>query len=517
MMLWHNTNSVRALLQAAVAAGTAVIVTVVAVSAVADPVGAPLGASCPALYVLGVQGPDETSPDAAPTTDTGALGQLFGPLDANAGALVQRAYVRYGYRDDGTALPYDQAVSDADQRLEAMARDVEQRCPATRIAAAGYGQGAAAVAAFAHRVGGGADPIPAGAVAGIALLADPHRAPGAPVFPGRPGQATPDPAPGATGTATGQVQLVTTTPAGAGIDQNPTPTGQDTSFGSLTGRVADLCAAGDMTCDTPAGSPLAQTIHNIAAQSDLRDPVSAIATTAQALAATAWKTAAGVVTEDLSGDSLDQLSYQPTKSLGQRLAEASDPNTPVPGPDQALAVLFRLGTIGFNTVVSVAQKVFTPATIAELATVGMANPVAAIADLGTKVAGAVAELIPPQTALGWVDQAFDAISSTVTDNTQLYQLAARTQYSDTAGRQGSYTSVPATTSGDPPLTAVADWFTALAHDLGDRTGQTSTAPLAASPPPDSSSATEPSTTDSPSPTAPDSSAAPMSGTTDPFG
>ncbi|MCM6774413.1 cutinase family protein [Nocardia sp. CDC159] len=418
---------------------------------------APIGPTCPALYVLAVQGPDETSPDADPSSDTGALGHLFTTLLSETGDLVQRVYVRYTEYE-----PYEQASAAAATRLESIAHDIIDRCPTTKIAATGYGQGAVPVATFARRIGTGASPISADTIAAVALFAHPQRPAGAPVLVGAPTQDTPGPVPGTSGTAIASVRLTNQAPQGEGIDQNATAGG---GYGTLTGRVADFCSPGDMTCDTPPGSPLAQTVRNIAAQSDIRDPVAAIATVAQALAATAWKTAAGVVTEDLSGTSLDQLSYQPSKSLGQRLAEASDPSTPMPGPDQALAVLFRLGTIGLNTVVTVAQKVLTPATIAELATIGLANPAAAIANLGAKVAGAIAELIPPQTALGWVNQAFDAITTTVTDQSQLYSLAMQTQYSDTAGRHSAYTSTPADPSGKSPLTVAANWFAAAAHDL----------------------------------------------------
>ncbi|MBF6331803.1 cutinase family protein [Nocardia transvalensis] len=434
---------------------------------------APIEGACPALYAVGVQGPEETAPDADLSSDSGALGQLFTPLLAHAGDLVQRVYVRYGHSEQGDEQPYDQATDTAATQLESIARDIVHRCPQTKIAAAGYGQGAVPVSVFAQRVGAGTGPVPADAVAAVALFANPQRPVGSPVLVDKPGQTTPGRVPGTSGNNVASIRLTEQGPAGAGIDQSRT---KIADYGALTGRVADFCSPGDMTCDTPPGSPLARTVRNIADQSDFRDPVAAISTVAQALSAIAWKTAAGVVTEDLSGSSLDQLSYQPTKSLGQRLAEASDPSTPMPGPGQALAVLFRLGTIGLNAVVSVAQKVLTPATIAELATIGLANPAAAIADLGVKVAGAVAELVPPQTALGWVDQAFDAIQSTVTDQSQLYSLAMQTQYSDTAGRHGAYTTVPANPQGEPPLTVAADWLIAAARDTAAAVGTPRPAP-----------------------------------------
>ncbi|MFE3757947.1 cutinase family protein [Nocardia tengchongensis] len=414
---------------------------------------------CPALYIFGVQGTDEGPSDAAPTTDTGALGQFFTPLLAQAGTTVQRAYVRYGYTDDGTETPYQQAVADAADLLGKDAVEVVQRCPETRIAVAGYGQGAAAVSAFARSIGTGIGPVNPDKIAGIALFANPNRADKA-VLPGRPGQTTPAAAPGTSGSAVAQITLTDSGTGGSGIASNIA-----IDYGSLAGRVADFCTSGDLSCGSTSDTPLTKTVKNIAAQSDTKDPIAAISTIAQALAATVWKTTVGVVTEDLSGTSLDQLSYQPTKSLGERLAEASDPNTPTPGISDALSVLFRLGSIGLNTVVSIAQKVFTTSTISELATVGMADPVAALASLGTKFVGAVAELIPPQTALGWVNQAFSAITSTVTNDSDLYNLATYTQYSDTAGRHDSYTSAAADPSGTAPLTAAATWFAALARDI----------------------------------------------------
>lgn len=467
-----ESNSIRPVsrkLRAAMCGAAVVITSTFGVGGIRAEV--PIGEVCPALYVLGVQGSDEAPSDAAATTDSGALGQFFTPLLAQAGDLVQRSYIRYGYSDDGAALPYEEAVTVASGHLSASATEIVQRCPSTRIAAAGYGQGAAAVSVFARDVGAGNGPADPDRVAGVALFANPTRS-GSAILPGRSGQTTPNAAPGTSGTEVSRIQFSdATATAGSGIASQAA-----VDYGRLAGRVADFCTSGDLTCDAPSDTPLTATVKNIAAQSDTRDPVSAISTIAQALAATAWKTMVGVVTEDLSGTSLDKLSYEPTKTLGQRLTEASDPNTPMPGLSDALSVLFRLGTIGLNTVVSVAEKVFTTSTITELATVGLVNPVAALASLGSKLVGAVVDLIPPQTALGWVNQAFTAITTTVTDSSDLYTLATRSEYSSTDGRHGSYTSASANSAGVAPLPLAANWFAALARDIS-QTKPATTAPV----------------------------------------
>lgn len=490
----HPSTTRTPMLRRAVAMVLALVTVLVAgVGAVSADTGVPLGGRCPSLHALGVQGSEEAAPDAAITIDSGALGLVFGPLSAAAGDLVQRAYVPYGRASDGTVLPYDTAVTAAAERLETMAGEIVQRCPATKVAAAGYAQGASAVAQFAERVGAGNALVGADQVAGIALLANPNRDIDTPVLPGRPGAITPSAAPGTLGQKVAEIALLNPPLSGAGI----TPGQRSNDYGELTGRVADLCVPGDATCDAPVAGPLATAAENIAARSDLRDPIAAVSTIAQALSATVYTTAVNVVNEDLTGTSLDQLSYQPAEPLGQRLAEASDPNTTPPGPNDALAALFKIGTIGLNAVISVARKMFTPATIAELATVGMANPAVAVGALGAKVATAVVELIPPQTASRWVNETFTAITSTITDRSDLYTLAGSAQYSDTTGRHGSYRTVPATPNGRSSLTVTADWFTALARDLA-ATGTPSAPPQSTA----RSTPTTPATTSSSSPAAP---------------
>ncbi|WP_280426693.1 cutinase family protein [Nocardia carnea] len=451
---------------------TRVFVAVTAISVTANAVGvaaavpssvlaAPDSGACPQLFVIGVQGAEESSPGAAANSDTGALGQVFGPLRAAAGDSVARTYVPFRETNPEDAAGYDAAVTDTAQQVETYAADLVQRCPETRIAAAGYAQGASAIAAFATDVGAGRSDVPADRVAGIALLANPSRAVGTPTIPGRPHSATPSAAPGTHGQHTTAVSFGNTRVTGGGI----VAAAQAPDFGALTGRVADLCVPGDATCDTTPGGPLATTVAHLTARTDHRDPVAAISTLAAALAGTAFTTSVEMINNDLTGNSLDQLAYNPTKSLGERLAEASAPGEIPAGPDQALAALFKLGTIGLGTIVTVARTVFTPATFAELAAIGLANPAAAVAVLGTKVAAAVVELIPPQTALGWVNDAFDAVTSLVTDPADLYAVAGSASYSSTIGRHGSYRTNTTSPGMPSAFAAVAEWFTAVDRDL----------------------------------------------------
>ncbi|MFD4351568.1 cutinase family protein [Nocardia sp. NPDC058518] len=439
--------------------------------------------TCPVLYVLGVQSSEEGAATSVDTGDSGILGQAFGRMANTAGGAIERSYIVFG-SEVGSAT-YSAAVTAAADQIEQRTTEVIDRCASTRIAVAGYAQGASAASTFAENIGTGRSRVPADKVAAVALLANPSRRAATSALPGTDNASVPSAAPGTNGANVATISLTNTGLSGAGIAATATPI----SFGTLVGRVADLCVAGDATCDVQSGSPLLTAVSNIADQTEGKDPVAAIATVAQALASTAFSTAVGVVNDDISGTSLDQVSYSPSQTLGQRLAAASSPTAATVTESDALSALFKVGTIGLNAVISVAQKVFTATTIAELAAVGLSNPAAAVAVLGTKVAEAVVDLVPPQSLSTWVNDAFDAITTTITDTQDLYETSATAQYSDSTGRRSTYSTIPATTNGQTPLTVTAAWFVALGRDIaasepaiapttpGSATATTTTPPL----------------------------------------
>ncbi|MEU0500887.1 cutinase family protein [Nocardia sp. NPDC005998] len=461
-----------------VAFTVAVVTAGTAVAQPSDPVGPTTNitiGTCPALYALGIQGTGESSPDAAPTTDTGMLSTVFMPMLAKASqpGLVDRAYVPYesgfGGVTAGGAASYAESVTGGLARLRSMAKDVADRCAETRFAIVGYSQGAHVASMFAQEVGQGHGVITPDRVAAVALFADPTRNPGAPLFPGSPGKATPDPAPGTSGDQIASIAALPQEPAsGGGIGPERD---KAANFAALTGRVASFCAAGDLACDAPEGAPILKAVASIAGQTKLSggDPIASLVSIAQALAFTSIKTATEVVNQDVQGSSLANLSISPKKSISQRLADAADPRTPLDAP-AALRALLRVGTIGLNAVVTVVKAVINPATITQLATAGLSDPVSGILLLGTKLLGALTQLVPPTTGVRLVTQAFDAVVQNITDNSDLLNVTTWVRYWDTVQRHGAYGSTAVTATGAAPTRFVADWFAAVAHDLADKFG-----------------------------------------------
>nr|WP_327204039.1 cutinase family protein [Rhodococcus pyridinivorans] len=431
-----------------------------------------LVSDCPDLYVLGMQGTTETSPDAPVKVDTGMLSNIMGPLLDQArelGASVDRAYVPYpgsfGGLTPGGTESYVESVTAGEENLSLAAQKVLSQCPSAKLAVVGFSQGAHAASNFLRSVGKGSGAVPAHSVAAGALFGAPTRSPGSGLFPGT-SQTAPSPVPGTRGEAVKALSSVSfTAPEGGGIGPIADLT---SSYGSLSGRVSSWCQGGDLACDAPANAPVVRAVVNVAGQVEVGgDPFVAISTVGRALASTAFKTAVDVVNQDIQApkSALSALSVQPKKTISQRLAEASDPRATPPTGQEVTAALMKVGLIGINAAVTVVKKVLTPETIAAVAAAGLANPAAAFGVLAAKTVSVLPELVPPATSQRLVRQAFQVVQNEVKANRDAFDLVAMTTVRNVAAEHGSYGSVPATASGQAPTRFAASWLAAVASDL----------------------------------------------------
>ncbi|WUA12631.1 cutinase family protein (plasmid) [Nocardia sp. NBC_01377] len=426
---------------------------------------------CPVLLAIGVQGPGQASADGSDTTDSGLLGEVLRPLATAPEGTVERVYVRFAATlngvgtDEAGQSPYQRSIAAGVTELNRVAAEFVARCPQGRIAVLGNAHGAQVASQFAQQTGRSGAGVPADKVAAVVLFGDPDRDANTPLLPGASGRSVPNPAPGTTGDAvTALAGLVQQPATGAGINTARSTT--RSGYGSLSGRVASFCAAGDLACDTPTDAPILRVVDNIlgTAEDSGGDPLRALASVTQALAFTAIKTVTSVVNNDVSGTSLSSVSLSSQTSLAQRVAEASDPRTPL-NIDNVMKAVLKIGTIAVNAVVTVAKTVLTPANITEIAAAGLSNPAAGLAVLGTKLLGALPQLVPPSTATRLVGQAFTAVTSTVTDNTGLIDTTNWVRYSDALASRGTYKSDPVTATGQSPVQYATAWLQALTDDL----------------------------------------------------
>ncbi|WP_280204002.1 cutinase family protein, partial [Nocardia farcinica] len=167
-------------------------------------------------------------------------------------SLIARSYISYPASFGGApgtgggTDPYAASASAGLNTLLAESERVAGICPGTSQAIVGYSQGAQVVSGFAQMVGAGEGPVAPARVAAVILYSDPDRAPGSPVIAGRPGQTIPDAPPGTSGAAVSRVSLSSAVASGGGI---ATTSGVD--YGELTGRVANICVEGDLSCAAP--------------------------------------------------------------------------------------------------------------------------------------------------------------------------------------------------------------------------------------------------------------------------
>lgn len=449
-------------------------------------------AGCPALMVYGIQGTGQSSEHASPDQDNGFLSLVLGPL-ADGKTPVERKYVPYdagfGGAVPGGSKPYDESVMGAVNTGKRWVNEFTQRCPDARVAFVGYSQGAHAARLLATEVIEGKTKISTDDIAAVATFGDPTRPKGAPLFPGAPGQVTPSPVPGTAGEAVSKVAAAAVPVAeGGGIGPSKDV---DADLSELAGRYMSFCTPGDLSCDAPSDAPIVRLVTNMAGQSTLNkdDPVATLTSLGEALALTTVKTAVPLINEDVQApeNNLESLSYQPQQTLSSRLADASDPRSPMPTIDEGLRALWKVGTIGLNAVRTMVRTVATPETIGQVVMAGATNPAAIIGVLAPKVAQAAVELVPPATTQRWVSEAFSTFQSEFEDNEELFSVTSALKLFNTAAKHGSYGTVAATPTGAPPTKFVTEWLRAAAQDLAKPNGSGST-----------SSSTPEATTSSPS-------------------
>lgn len=442
-------------------------------------VALPEGQECPLVQLVAVNGTTESSKNSETDADTGWMARVVRPVVRAANAdgqdRIARTYVPYpasfgGFVPSEDQSSYAKSVTVGIDNGKKLIAETVERCPETKIFVAGYSQGAQVASAIARDIGAGNGPVEPDQFAGAALMSDPTRAMGAPVFQGGASRSTPGAVPGTEGTSVAAVGVAAGAPVPEGRGISPNTAAAD--FGAVADRVASFCVPGDLACDTPTDSDLFQVVANIAGQSETGgDPVQALLNVATVTGQSVLFTAAETISEDISysdgtGFTIAQASRGNTTLA--RMARYSDP-TRAQNPADQTAMLIEAGTklagMALGASITVAKKTLTLENIAQIALAGAANPAAGAAVLIGQLAVNATDVVTPATVDSGLRRVAGEIEHTVTDTAGLVDMATKTQTWNTIDSHGAYDRIPFSVSGQSPAALTQQWVLAAANDL----------------------------------------------------
>jgi len=442
-------------------------------------VALPKGQECPLVQLVAVNGTTESSKNSETDADTGWMARVVRPVVRAANAdgqdRIARTYVPYpasfgGFVPSEDQSSYAKSVTVGIDNGKKLLAETVERCPETKIFVAGYSQGAQVASAIARDIGAGNGPVEPDQFAGAALMSDPTRAMGAPVFQGGASRSTPGAVPGTEGTSVAAVGVAAGAPVAEGRGISPNTAAAD--FGAVADRVASFCVPGDLACDTPTDSDLFQVVANIAGQSETGgDPVQALLNVATVTGQSVLFTAAETISEDISysdatGFTIAQASRGNTTLA--RMARYSDP-TKAQNPADQTAMLIEAGTklagMALGASITVAKKTLTLENIAQIALAGAANPAAGAAVLVGQLAVNATDVVTPATVDSGLRRVAGEIEHTVTDTAGLVDMATKTQTWNTIDSHGAYDRIPFSASGQSPAALTQQWVLAAANDL----------------------------------------------------
>ncbi|WP_068165695.1 cutinase family protein [Rhodococcus phenolicus] len=175
---------------------------------------------CARTIALMIPGTTETSANADPNVPAGMLAAVGDALEQRFGKSLDAVYVPY----PGEAFFNGASYAESKSRGDKAAAELMQRCASSSYVIAGYSQGAQIGNDLAVNIGHGLGPVTPQQVKAVILLANPKR-------------------------GTDGAKLVGPPLSGQGI-AGPAPEG----FGTLAGKVFDICHPDDAYCNTDGQS-----------------------------------------------------------------------------------------------------------------------------------------------------------------------------------------------------------------------------------------------------------------------
>ena len=408
-----------------------------------------------------------------------ALSSSIARSASTSSPSVGRVYVNVKGVRQGAFIPGVHSESDPawrdllvenKQKVNAMVKQIAERCPDTKIAFVGENEGAAVVSEIARDIGAGQGVIGPEKVSGVAAFADPTRSQDQPTVAS--GADVPAADPGTSGKYTQQVGSLNSKAAeGAGlatVAENASPSG----YGQLENRTVSWCVEGDVRCSVPKAAPLTRLVEASNKNVDFsRDPEGSVRYVADVLGPSVALAGVETLAHDVkfgSNGFTFKRASSPEKTLIGRMAANADRQVDQSEMDQRLiAAGQQLGGMGLAAGITVAKKVLTPANIAQIAAAGAISPEAGALVVGVKLLEASSDLFTPETATTGALRLMDEASAGGVEVPEAAEAAVTTVVAQQVG-QSAYKKQAVTKSGQTPTNATTQWLAALAADeLGE--------------------------------------------------
>ena len=462
---------------------------------------------CKAITVL-TPVPSPIDNELPINTPTGIFADALNPVlaDNELNQHVTTIFIPYQAKGKEKAGEvYSKTLTDGYARLTQIAYRTTKQCPNTQLILLGQGQAGHLVSFMASEIGAGKSIVKDNQIAFAATISDPTRGESQPLFPGASGQTAPSSWGGSTKTENTnsgskkhksntdeQTTNVTlhadyfTPPEGSGINHKSQ---QITDFGSLTGRVAQFCLTGDLSCSAPKDAALGRAALAVADQEGAdfsKDPVGAANITAQAMSETAATGVVKSLAKDWEGDSLATLKPTGEHSVSDRIEQVASQgikptpqvtkkkgNTsgkgdkteekPTTQVEDSMQALVRTGSIAMQALTTVAADVLDEQTISSILAAGVTGGATSpelTTILTAKLGAAALKLAPPSSLGSRATSIFEAVTDGIVDNQNLPELVASARTWDQLTTQDGYKTVPVSSTGESTTTVIADWIKA---------------------------------------------------------
>lgn len=388
----------------------------------------------------------------------------------------QRAYIP-GVTGPETVPDYGESITEAVDQTNDVLGQINAQCPSTKVALLGVGEGAQAVSIVSKAIGRGEN-FPSEKVIGVTMFADPSRPDNQPVV------ASGDAAPAG---ATSQDWGVSTAEGAGVVSVAEQDEGASTGdYGEVADRTVSWCMEGDTSCAIKEGTPLRSLVANTTAGTQEQSPEIALDHIATVLVPAVALGGVETLAEDVQFGP-EGFTFSRAQSADETLIGRVATNTEREIPqgemeERLLASGMKIGGMALAAGITIGKEVVQPENLGQIAAASAVSPAAGAGAALLIAGGAALELVTPMTATTGAVRLADEAQAAGVDDQGMAEAAIQLAVGQEVSKStGTYSTQPATNSGDSASEATTDWLLDIVGQELGRSLTTEDSPTATAP------------------------------------